>query len=840
MTEPRFCIVSAAYNVAEYLPEFFNSLEQQTIGFDRLHVVLVDDGSSDNTAELIEQWAQGKDNVSWFSQPNAGQAAARNAGLPRARGDWLTFTDPDDVLKPNYFAEVDEFLGRHPDASFAMLSTRMHKWDETTGEERKHPLDSKFSEGDEAFRIAALEDYIQLSAASAIFHRQRILDRRLKFDPLVKPTFEDGKFVAQYLLRSPREEFLGVVPAAEYLYRVRASENSTVQRSMADPAMFTDRLEHGFLSVLREAAESGPIPHWLQRTVLYDLQWMFNADAKVVAQTATLPEPVLERFHDLMGQIMPYIEPELIHSYHLGKPKWTTRAALASYHPTAELSQNVQISYYDLTRSRLTVGIAFRGQEPPDTSFTIDEEPIGPTDDRIRGHQYFGRVLFGEHLRTFDAFRYGELRCFVDGQERAGSLNGIYQPFPIRRAAWKWQLRAGRGPEWEELSGAERLALKVQRKRALSSVARRRFADAWVLMDRFDKADDSGEHLYRWLRENHPELNLWFMIDKGTADYSRLKADGFNVVDAQSPKRAQLMINAKFLISSHADLPAMYPFPLEAFGDLTRYRFVFLQHGVLEKDASRWLNTKEMHMLNTSARAEYEAIVGDWTNYKFTADVVKLCGLPRHDSLLAKAEQAGPPTSVTVMPTWRSRLSKLVTAGVDPDALRQDPYFRNWRELLNSVPLRRAAERSGAPIRLVAHWNMAQAISAFEVGEHVHVAKPQDIDYQSVLVDTALLITDYSSLASEAGLLRRPVIYFQFDPDEVAAGHIWRKGFFDYQRDGFGPVVDDPASAADAVAQFADRGFDNLPEYARRSEEFFTFRDGRNSERVYEAILSLG
>ena len=49
---------------------------------------------------------------------------------------------------------------------------------------------------------------------------------------------------------------------------------------------------------------------------------------------------------------------------------------------------------------------------------------------------------------------------------------------------------------------------------------RRKYADAWVLMDRIHDAGDSGEILFKHVRAHHPEINAWFVIDKDTADYA--------------------------------------------------------------------------------------------------------------------------------------------------------------------------------------------------------------------------------------------------------------------------------------------------------------------------------
>src|SRR3954453_18603862 len=90
---PLFTIVSAVYNVSPYLDDFIGSLEKQTFGLDRVQIIMVNDGSTDDSREILERWrARRPGIVTVLDKPNGGQASARNLGLEHARGEWITFT----------------------------------------------------------------------------------------------------------------------------------------------------------------------------------------------------------------------------------------------------------------------------------------------------------------------------------------------------------------------------------------------------------------------------------------------------------------------------------------------------------------------------------------------------------------------------------------------------------------------------------------------------------------------------------------------------------------------------------------------------------------------------
>lgn len=96
-------VVVPIYNVERYLPECLSSLASQT--YPDLDIVLVDDGSTDGSAEVAQRQVAGDSRFRLVRQPNRGLGAARNVGIDFGTGDYLTFVDSDDVLPP-YALEV--------------------------------------------------------------------------------------------------------------------------------------------------------------------------------------------------------------------------------------------------------------------------------------------------------------------------------------------------------------------------------------------------------------------------------------------------------------------------------------------------------------------------------------------------------------------------------------------------------------------------------------------------------------------------------------------------------------------------------------------------------------
>ena len=107
----KVSVVIPAYNSMAYLPETIANVLQQT--YADFEVVVVNDGSTDNTAEWVSQIDDPK--IRLISQSNLGLAGARNTGIREAKGEYLAFLDADDLWEPTKLAEQARILDNHPE-----------------------------------------------------------------------------------------------------------------------------------------------------------------------------------------------------------------------------------------------------------------------------------------------------------------------------------------------------------------------------------------------------------------------------------------------------------------------------------------------------------------------------------------------------------------------------------------------------------------------------------------------------------------------------------------------------------------------------------------------------
>ena len=114
MDTPLISVVIPAYNAEAYLAEAIQSVIEQT--YSPIEIVVVDDGSTDSTAEI----AKGFQDVRYLRQPQSGPGVARNRGISESRGEYIGFHDADDVCLPNRFEEQMACLLQQPSLGYVL------------------------------------------------------------------------------------------------------------------------------------------------------------------------------------------------------------------------------------------------------------------------------------------------------------------------------------------------------------------------------------------------------------------------------------------------------------------------------------------------------------------------------------------------------------------------------------------------------------------------------------------------------------------------------------------------------------------------------------------------
>lgn len=343
----------------------------------------------------------------------------------------------------------------------------------------------------------------------------------------------------------------------------------------------------------------------------------------------------------------------------------------------------------------------------------------------------------------------------------------------------------------------------------------------WLIGEMPYKAQDNGLHFFRFMRDHHPEIDAYYVIDPDSPEAVNL--EGYdNVIAHRSAQHVEKTQRADKIIGTHQPLQ-VYPTRGKKFAKRLRATHVFLQHGIV---AAKWIapvfarTASDFYtdLVIVTSEREKEFFVYDCG---YHPDEVAVTGLARFDALFAEDTPTNP-KQLFVMPTWRPWLQ-------DPETFEDSNYFQSWMGLLTSEEFRTLVTTHRLEPVFFLHPNMRQYSQLFE-GLGATVIVQGEVDVQHLLKESAVMLTDYSSAAFDFTFLRKPVIYYQFDAHRFTRPHA------DPLTELPGPIL----STAERVVDQLDSAFANgghmTSHYRSRAERFLEHRDRNNCQRIFELI----
>jgi len=339
---------------------------------------------------------------------------------------------------------------------------------------------------------------------------------------------------------------------------------------------------------------------------------------------------------------------------------------------------------------------------------------------------------------------------------------------------------------------------------------------------------DNGYHFFKYVRTVHPEDYCFYVIDKKSEGYDKVKDLG-NLIQFKSLKHWLYYLAADYNISNqkYGNPNTSLFYVIHVMLGLFKNR-VFLQHGIT-KDDSPWLyykNTKFKYFI-CGAKREYEYIK---EKFGYPEENVIYTGFARFDNLYDNKVNK---KQILIMPTWRNWLGRETNALGQKFEFTETEYFKNWNGLLSDKKFIKYIEDNNYKILFYPHMNMQKYINEFDIKSKNIKVLSMKYDIQKALKESAIMITDYSSVYMDFAYMEKPVLYFQFDYKEYREKQL-QQGYYDYEKDGFGPISINVKSLVDEFIKITENGLEK--KYIGRMNKFFEIRDQKNCERIYDKL----
>ena len=884
----KISVIVPVYNVEDYLAETIDSIIAQTIGFrDNIELILVNDGSPDDSERICREYEDAyPDNIIYIKQKNSGVSAARNTGLDKVSGEYISFPDSDDKLEPDYFQHMLAGLARNSKVPFA--SARVKLFGARRG---YHISDYKFKET----RLIDLNNEPGLSTSLAptlVFRAEAV--RSVRFDTEMTHN-EDAKFIDTVLLSCGVYKYV-VVREAVYMYRKRDEGSSASDTARIKPSFYSSTIRYiDFLSrEAKELSNDGTIPKFIQFHALYHYRWRFTQRTKpeVISDTAwkEYKDAVLHGIRCLddetivIGTInlnlrqkmsLLYVKynndkrkikeainkNEKLRKVLLRDVRFTVNTI--NYRHSEGIIVEGSTSFCEASLFNLTLRAVLNGKGLNIESF----DTISPMfDEDIHSDTFFRFVIPKD--------KYGELKIIFEGND--GSQLDIAYESTARVSMRQYDYRIIKGsilllPKVDSITITtfklhkiakrevlfflqnllknkyktqknipKTLAIEAVRMAALVSI-RLKPSRVWLFSDRSISGGDNSEVLFRYVSDQKDsDVKPIFAINKNTPAYKRLRRDGYNVVAFKSIRHLYLAIVSEVILPSHMDMMYLYPWfgVWQKYCGLVQYDIAHTQHGIVLNDISSYIGKRKKNasiFLSACIWEQQQLIKG---NYGYTEDQLPVTGLPRYDEL---SDTSSGKRIIALHPTWRSWLAGPSKDGVRgySESFKESDYFNFYNRFINDERVILALDRYDYILQYYIHPNHIANRTDFTISSDRVEFMDFPYDYSKIFSESKLFITDYSNTLFDFGYLRKPVLHTQFDADIFfdKQGAI-SKQLFSYKDEGFGPVSTTYESTVSEFILLLENDMKLDSRYRKRIDSFFTYDDTNNSRRAYESIKS--
>lgn len=351
-------------------------------------------------------------------------------------------------------------------------------------------------------------------------------------------------------------------------------------------------------------------------------------------------------------------------------------------------------------------------------------------------------------------------------------------------------------------------------------------SNIWLIEEKPTEANDNGYALLKYIKENRPDINVYYVIDKKSKKLQEVEKIS-NIIVHKSIKHWIYYFNAKVIAVTQKyanPSPAIF-YVLHNF-KLIRGKRVFLQHGITKDDIKcYYYNVSKFDLFICGARKEFEYVK---RFFGYTEKQVVYTGFARFDNYsLIDNKMTNNQKNILICPTWRNWIK---------DKKKNYEYFNRWNEVINNSKLNEILEKNNINVRFILHQEINKFKGRIESKyKRIKIFANNEINYEEELKECTMLVTDFSSIFFDIAYMKKPIIYYQFDLEQFRKLHL-PQGYFSYEDDGFGEILSNSNSVVNKIIEYIENNFKMKDIYLKRVDSFFERRDNSNSRRIVEAI----
>lgn len=870
MFKYKASVIVPVYNVEDYLEICLDSLVNQTMDKSQMEVLVINDGSPDNSWEICCRYAEKYDFIKIFSKENEGLSATRNFGIKHAQGKYLFFVDSDDYIKPKTVKKVTSFFDKVYDETDMVAYNEMrYKDDEILKPHFRFKELTKQG-------VYDLEEHPYLTQTRVNVCVKNIGDDNILFNTTPGFKLEDQEYCNRVLMRKMK---MGYCPDGVYMYN-KGNETSIMKLYFHAYYLFETSMKY-FEDLF--ANFEGKVPRYFQAMYINDINWRLSDDILLPYHYEKEEyKKAINRFIALLDRV----DSDLI----VNHPMIDNYRAF--FWISKKTKPDVDIVQEDGLFNVLYNGELIYSQE----EFTVIghkprvegnmfkltgfiKSPVFDFLDNPNDYEIFA-VENGKKIKLetfmsvhshykakvvtnyFPAFHYQCNLENVDKIEFVINIKGVeykthywFMPYSGFSKNFKKIVRGNyliknRHTHLEiapvnEKQKAVRDVINTRKfithprttMLRLKSTKYRRQHRIWLYYDFYTVEKDNGFFQFENDLKHDDGIERYYVLTHEYEDLDKVftPEQQKHLVKMGSKEHRLLFVCAERIFTGYYGLAPINAFDTPKmkyqFEDLIRFRTVYLQHGVLHA-ALRLQNSTERSQAEDIVVSSQFEVENYMKNYAYKEENLLKTGMSRYDHIDKNKE---PKNRILFAPSWRKYLTttnKASNWSANVDRIMKSDYYINFFKFLSDKNLHKILEEKDIYLDIKLHPIIADLTGVFEVGSKFINIVRHDVD----VADYKAFVTDFSSFVFDFAYLERPIMYFVPDYLQFKSGMNHYKDLDLPFEDAFGKMFTSPDEAAECLCDIVENDFRLEEKYKKRMKDFYFDFDGNCAENLYKLV----
>ena len=877
MFKYRISVIVPIYDVEKYIKKCLKSLINQSIDKDELEVLLINDGSPDNSEEICKRYAKRYPFFKLYSKENEGLSKTRNFGIQHAQGKYIVFLDPDDELTKDSLKNLVDFFDEHEEEIDIVTYKIIPVFNGKQSENIHFRYRYLFKEG--VYDLNRPENSYITQTNINVCVKNMGKDNVL-FDTTENFRHEDQKYNIDIVRKKMK---IGYCEGATYLYTKNPNSiTNTIFYSYYIFETTTAFWEDLFASF------DGEVPQYFQAMYINDVNWKSRADILLPYHYDKEKfDASVERLKALIRQvddqvILKHPKIETPHKcFLLGlKDKDAMSVKIGSgvisllrdnIPVFIENSAPLTICKFKLLDDKVYIDAFIRSPmlsfcEKPelfahltDKESTIDEriELENSAWDyyhvKIKTNKFW-RIRFYWDYKKYNIITFsmqlGSERIpirvefvantpFENNVARSSLFIGEYEFVQTRIGFEVYPI-----DEKEAKKHKNEFFKSLMLKKPRTYLLRKASADKidperriWLYYDCQNVYKDNG--YYQFIHD--------FDIDDGVERYYVVNDDidrdelftseqKKHIIRFGTLKHIKYFLGAEKVITAFAERMNFNPLPQSVwhyYMDVFHAEVIYLQHGVLHAFLPWKYSSDRMNIIDrevVSTKFEMKNLVN---NYGFRECDLIPAGMPRYDFI--DADSIVDENKILFAPTWRKYFVNPTEKSLEADEKKflGSKFFEETYKFLHSEELMECLEKNDWYLDFKLHPIIAEFAPLYELDDNSRIRiADRSVDEKTYRV----FITDFSSYCFDFVYLKKTLMYFVPDYD------MFKSGMNDYRKldlpleEGFGPMAIEAEDAVKCISDIVKNGGKPDKIYYDRMDGFFLNYDKNCRDRIYDAI----